>query len=151
MSCNQFWLKRGSCQTEQVIEGLDRAVKTMKKGEVALLTIEPEYAFGPSESQQELAKVPANSTVYYEIELVSFVKVSLIYLSLFLFYSFEAWYYNQNRCFGYRNSNWMQEKESWDMNTEEKIEAAGKKKEEGNALFKAGKYERASKRYEKVT
>lgn len=43
-----------------------------------------------------------------------------------------------------------QDKESWDMNTEEKIEAAGKKKEEGNALFKAGKYARASKRYEKV-
>lgn len=36
------------------------------------------------------------------------------------------------------------------MNTQEKIEAAGKKKEEGNALFKAAKYERASKRYEKV-
>lgn len=44
----------------------------------------------------------------------------------------------------------LQEKESWDMNTAEKIEAAGKKKEEGNALFKAGKYARASKRYEKV-
>ena len=36
------------------------------------------------------------------------------------------------------------------MNNEEKIEAAGKKKEEGNALFKLGKYARASKRYEKV-
>lgn len=36
------------------------------------------------------------------------------------------------------------------MNVTEKIEAAGKKKEEGNALFKAGKYARASKRYEKV-
>lgn len=36
------------------------------------------------------------------------------------------------------------------MNTPEKIEAAGKKKEEGNAYFKAGKYERASKRYKKV-
>lgn len=36
------------------------------------------------------------------------------------------------------------------MNTPEKIEAAGKKKEEGNALFKAGKYARASKRYEKA-
>jgi len=36
------------------------------------------------------------------------------------------------------------------MNTAEKIEAAGKKKEEGNALFKLGKYARASKRYEKV-
>ncbi|KAL0436199.1 UNVERIFIED_CONTAM: Peptidyl-prolyl cis-trans isomerase FKBP65 [Sesamum radiatum] len=100
---------------EQVIEGLDRAVMTMKKGEEALLTIAPEYAFGSSESKQELASVPANSTVYYEVELVSFVK----------------------------------EKESWDMNTEEKIEAAGKKKEEGNALFKAGKYVKASKRYEK--
>ncbi|GAU46287.1 hypothetical protein TSUD_175040, partial [Trifolium subterraneum] len=36
------------------------------------------------------------------------------------------------------------------MSTEEKIEAAGKKKEEGNVLFKAGKYARASKRYEKA-
>ncbi|KAJ0052947.1 hypothetical protein Pint_01481 [Pistacia integerrima] len=101
---------------EQVIEGLDRAMMTMKKNEVALLTIAPEYAFGSSESKQDLAVVPPNSTVYYEVELVSFAK----------------------------------EKESWDMNTQEKIEAAGKKKEEGNTLFKAGKYARASKKYEKA-
>ncbi|PNY10003.1 peptidyl-prolyl cis-trans isomerase fkbp62-like protein, partial [Trifolium pratense] len=101
---------------EQVIDGLDKAVMTMKKGEAALLTIAPEYAFGSSESQQELAVIPSNSTVYYEVELVAFDK----------------------------------EKESWDMSTEEKIEAAGKKKEEGNVLFKAGKYARASKRYEKA-
>ncbi|KAF3456703.1 hypothetical protein FNV43_RR01357 [Rhamnella rubrinervis] len=98
---------------EQVIDGLDKAVKNMKKGEIAAVTIHPDYAF---ESPQELAIVPANSTVYYEVELLSFVK----------------------------------EKESWDMNTQEKIEAARKKKEEGNALFKAGKYLRASKRYEKA-
>ena len=36
------------------------------------------------------------------------------------------------------------------MNNQEKIEAAGKKKEEGNVLFKSGKFARASKRYEKV-
>ncbi|XP_021749621.1 peptidyl-prolyl cis-trans isomerase FKBP62-like [Chenopodium quinoa] len=101
---------------EQVIEGLDKAVLTMKKEEVASLTIAPEYAFGSVESKQDLAVVPPNSTVFYEVELVSFEK----------------------------------DKESWDMNTEEKIEAAGKKKEEGNALFKAGKYVRASKRYEKA-
>ncbi|TYJ19888.1 hypothetical protein E1A91_A09G222400v1 [Gossypium mustelinum] len=101
---------------EQVIDGLDNAVKTMKKGENALITIQPEYAFGSSESHQELAVVPANSTVYYEVEMVSFVK----------------------------------EKESWEMDTPQKIEAAGKKKEEGNALIKAGKFERASKRYEKA-
>ncbi|KAJ8477665.1 hypothetical protein OPV22_021392 [Ensete ventricosum] len=100
---------------EKVIEGLDQAVMTMKKGEIALVTIPPEYAFLSTESKQDLAAVPANSTVIYEVELVSFVK----------------------------------EKESWDMNTAEKIEAAAKKKEEGNALFKMGKYMRASKKYEK--
>ncbi|XP_048435966.1 70 kDa peptidyl-prolyl isomerase-like [Pyrus x bretschneideri] len=88
----------------------------MKNGEVALVTIQPEYAFGLTKSAQDLAVVPANSTVHYEVELVSFVK----------------------------------DKESWDTNTQEKLETAGKKKEEGNALFKAGKHERASKRYEKA-
>lgn len=101
---------------EQVVDGLDKAVKKMKKGEIALITIQPEYAFGAFDSPQDLAVVPGNSVVYYEVELVSFVK----------------------------------EKESWDMSTQEKIEAAGKKKEEGNVLFKAGKYVRASKRYEKA-
>ncbi|KAK5841148.1 hypothetical protein PVK06_010057 [Gossypium arboreum] len=100
----------------QVIDGLEKTVKTMKKGEHALITIQPEYAFGSSESQQELAVIPANSTVNYEVELVSFVK----------------------------------EKESWEMNAPEKIEASGKKKEEGNVLFRAGNIERASKRYEKA-
>lgn len=101
---------------EAVIEGLDRAVLNMKKGEVALVTIPPEYAYGSTESKQDLAIVPPNSTVIYEVELVSFVK----------------------------------DKESWDLNNSEKIEAAGTKKEEGNALFKLGKYARASKRYEKA-
>lgn len=62
--------------TEQVIDGLDRAVITMKKGEVASLTIAPEYAFGSTETKQELAVVPPNSTLHYEVELVSFVKVN---------------------------------------------------------------------------
>lgn len=31
----------------------------------------------------------------------------------------------------------------WEMNNQEKIEAAGRKKEEGNLLFKNGKYELA--------
>jgi FK506-binding protein 4/5 len=60
-----------------VIEGLDRAVMSMKKGEVALVTIPPEYAFSSTELKQDLAVVPANSTVIYEIELVSFIKVGL--------------------------------------------------------------------------
>ncbi|PPS04114.1 hypothetical protein GOBAR_AA16562 [Gossypium barbadense] len=77
---------------------------------------EGSFEFKVDEGQQELAVIPANSTVYYEVELVSFVK----------------------------------EKESWEMNAPEKIEASGKKKEEGNVLFRAGNIERASKRYEKA-
>lgn len=37
------------------------------------------------------------------------------------------------------------------MNNHERIEAAGKKKEEGNLLFKSGKYQRAAKKYDKVS
>ena len=36
------------------------------------------------------------------------------------------------------------------MNNQEKTEAAGRKKEEGNLLFKNGKYQRAGKKYDKV-
>eukprot|EP00252_Welwitschia_mirabilis_P017965 TRINITY_DN40097_c0_g1_i1.p1 TRINITY_DN40097_c0_g1~~TRINITY_DN40097_c0_g1_i1.p1 ORF type:complete len:559 (+),score=133.00 TRINITY_DN40097_c0_g1_i1:209-1885(+) len=100
---------------EQVVEGLDRAVMTMKKGEVATVTVFPEYAY-QSETKTDLAVVPPRTTLVYEIEMVSFVK----------------------------------EKESWDLNNTEKIEMAQKKKDEGNALFKAGKYWRASKKYEKA-
>lgn len=73
--CTLFW-------TEQVIEGLDKAVVTMKKGEVAYITIPPEHAFSSTESKQDLAVVPPNSTVIYEVELVSFVKVCLIWFPL---------------------------------------------------------------------
>jgi len=102
---------------EQVIDGLDQTVMTMKKGEVALARIPPELAFGSTETKHDLAVVPPNSTVFYEVELVSFDK----------------------------------EKESWDLKSNaEKIEAAAKKKEEGNVWFKMGKYAKASKRYEKA-
>jgi peptidylprolyl isomerase len=60
---------------DQVIEGLDKAVLSMKKGEVALVIIPPHHAFGTNETNQDLAMVPPNSSVYYEMELVSFDKV----------------------------------------------------------------------------
>ncbi|GJN21089.1 hypothetical protein PR202_gb08537 [Eleusine coracana subsp. coracana] len=102
---------------DQVIEGLDKAVSSMKRGEVALVTLPPKHAFGANETKQDLAIVPPNSSICYEVELVSFDK----------------------------------EKESWDLkDNTEKIEAAAKKKDEGNVWFKIGKYARASKRYGKA-
>lgn len=101
---------------DQVILGLDVAVAKMKKGEIASVTVTPEYGFGAVETKRDLAVVPPNSTLVYEVELISFTK----------------------------------EKEFWQMNGSEKLEAAAKKKEEGNALFKDGKYWRAAKKYERA-
>ncbi|XP_050370939.1 uncharacterized protein LOC126788949 [Argentina anserina] len=46
----------------QIIEGLNKAVVTMKKGEITLLFIISEYAIGVLEDQMELVVVPSNST-----------------------------------------------------------------------------------------
>ncbi|KAF8406187.1 hypothetical protein HHK36_008267 [Tetracentron sinense] len=101
---------------EQVISGLDRAAETMKKGELSILTIKPEYGFGSVEVKRDLAIIPPYSGLVYEVEMVDFTK----------------------------------EKAPWEMSNHEKIEAAGKKKEEGNQLFKNGKHQRAAKRYGKA-
>lgn len=60
---------------EQVIAGLDRAVATMKKGERAIVSIHPEYAFGNVEVRRDLAVVPPGSNVVYEVEMMNFIKV----------------------------------------------------------------------------
>ncbi|GAA0154326.1 chaperone [Lithospermum erythrorhizon] len=101
---------------EQVIVGLDRTASTMRKGEQASVTIKPEYGFGCVEVKGDLAVVPANSTIIYEVEMLDFTR----------------------------------EKAPWELCNNERIEAADKKKEEGNELFKTGKYERAGKKYEKA-
>ncbi|KAE8682803.1 Peptidyl-prolyl cis-trans isomerase FKBP65 [Hibiscus syriacus] len=44
----------------------------------------------------------------------------------------------------------VKEKAPWELNSKEKIEAAGVKKEEGNILFKNGNYQRAGKKYDKA-
>ncbi|GJP31606.1 hypothetical protein CLOM_g14251 [Closterium sp. NIES-68] len=88
----------------------------MKKGELATITISPEYAYGSEEKTLEKGTVPPNSTVVYELRLADFVK----------------------------------DRESWELGDEEKISHAAKKKEEGNLLFKSGKYIRAAKKYSKA-
>lgn len=58
-----------------MISGLDRAVATMKKGERAIITIHPDYAFGNFEVRRDFAIVPPGSYVVYDIEMMDFIKV----------------------------------------------------------------------------
>ncbi len=50
-----------------MIKAWDIAVKTMKKGEVAMYTCKPEYAYG---EEGFAPKIPPNATLLFEIELV---------------------------------------------------------------------------------
>ncbi|XP_075637885.1 70 kDa peptidyl-prolyl isomerase-like isoform X2 [Castanea sativa] len=95
---------------EQINEGLDRAIMTMKKGEQALVTVTKGYLHSNDISGME------NEDLFYEVELIDFIK----------------------------------EKPFWKMDTKEKIEACERKKNDGNVLFKAGKFWRASRKYEKA-
>lgn len=57
-----------------VIDGLEECVMTMDVGEVASCTIPPQHAFGAVGSNQyHLSGIPPNSTVIYEIEILSVV------------------------------------------------------------------------------
>ncbi|KAF9600190.1 hypothetical protein IFM89_005014 [Coptis chinensis] len=82
--CETYWeIARWNCVSEddelfefkmdeeQVIDGLDRAVMTMKKGEVVESTIVLEYGFGSSEFKQELAVVTPNSTMKLSLNPLS--------------------------------------------------------------------------------
>ncbi|XP_070566241.1 peptidyl-prolyl cis-trans isomerase FKBP4-like [Ptychodera flava] len=52
----------------QVIKAWDMGVATMKLGEVCVITCKPEYAYG----KRAQGKIPANSTLVFEVELFSF-------------------------------------------------------------------------------
>ena len=60
---------------KQVIVGLDKVVETMNTREVSPIIIGPEYGFGNIETQRDLAVIPPNSTLIYEVEMASFTKV----------------------------------------------------------------------------
>ena len=55
----------------EVIEGFDLAVSTMKKGELSRFLISPEYGFRDYGAPP---RIPAEATVMFEIELLSFVE-----------------------------------------------------------------------------
>ena len=57
--------------------GLEEAVQTMKLSEVAEVIVQPQYGFGSQEHQSPQAMIPADSTLFYTVELVQLSKVCL--------------------------------------------------------------------------
>lgn len=53
----------------KVIKGWDIGVATMKKGEIALLTCAPEYAYGDT----SCGKIPPGATLQFEIEMIDWI------------------------------------------------------------------------------
>eukprot|EP00218_Dolichomastix_sp_CCMP3274_P005528 CAMPEP_0170159242 /NCGR_PEP_ID=MMETSP0033_2-20121228/70240_1 /TAXON_ID=195969 /ORGANISM="Dolichomastix tenuilepis, Strain CCMP3274" /LENGTH=550 /DNA_ID=CAMNT_0010396715 /DNA_START=15 /DNA_END=1667 /DNA_ORIENTATION=+ len=65
---------------DEVIEGLDKAVMTMNKGEKAEITIAPEFGFGSdADVSRDLGVVSKGSTLVYTVELVELEKAKEAY------------------------------------------------------------------------
>jgi FKBP-type peptidyl-prolyl cis-trans isomerase len=95
-------------------EGFEAAVAAMKKGERALATLAPAFAFGAAGAPAgapwaPTAAVPPNAAVTYELELLDSQKA----------------------------------KDTWEMDAGEKVAAGVAAKDKGNAAFKAGALARA--------
>jgi FK506-binding protein 4/5 len=54
----------------------------MKKGEQAILTINLDFGFGSSEVRRDLAVIPPSSNVVYGVEVLDFLKVTVILIKL---------------------------------------------------------------------
>mmetsp|Transcript_11605 Transcript_11605/g.11988 ORF Transcript_11605/g.11988 Transcript_11605/m.11988 type:complete len:162 (+) Transcript_11605:54-539(+) len=54
----------------EVILGWDQGITSMKKGEVSILKITPEYGYG----SRAIGPIPSNSTLLFEVELIDWKK-----------------------------------------------------------------------------
>lgn len=76
MLVNASYLLKNWSFADEVVSGLDLAVSTMKKGEFALVIVSPSHGFGNTEKKTKWGVIPPCSTLYYEVEMINFQKVS---------------------------------------------------------------------------
>lgn len=63
----------GEGSEQKVIDGVERAVEKMKKGETSRIILKPQYAFA-SKGSEEFG-IPPNATIEYIVTLKNFEKV----------------------------------------------------------------------------
>ena len=64
----------------EVIKGWDLGVASMARGEISILKIQPEYAYG---AMGKPPTIPENATLIFEIELCKFQLETMVYLETF--------------------------------------------------------------------
>lgn len=103
-----------------VVDGLDRAILSMKSGETAVVCVAPEHAFGSAPElltpELQAKEVSSSDTILVTVTLVKFQKA----------------------------------KDMWSMSFEEKAEEMQARKERGNEMYKAGHMTMAKKCYERA-
>lgn len=97
-----------------ITDGVEQALKKMKKGEHSRLLVKSKYAYHSNGCPQH--QIPPNADLEYEVELKKFEKG----------------------------------KESWEMDTAEKLEQAEISKTKGTEFFKANKFNIAVKYYKRI-
>ncbi|RRT78303.1 hypothetical protein B296_00024462, partial [Ensete ventricosum] len=126
---------------------LPKIVKTMRRGEKAFVTIQPQYAFGEAgrEATNGLPAIPSNAILNIELELVSLKPVVDVTGDMKVLKKILR------AGKGVRTPNSGETVcDMREMTGLEKIQAAEGTKSSGNDLFKNGKFERAAKKYDKV-
>jgi len=59
---------------ENMTQGLEKALCTMKKGEKSLFRVSPTYGYGEKATKKGDLEIPPNSFISYEIEILNFEK-----------------------------------------------------------------------------
>lgn len=119
-----------------VLESIEKALEKFKKGETSKLIIAPKHGFDQEGSNQ--FGVPPNATLEYIVTLKTFEKV-LSFNTIFMYT------YQQSEEF----TILFQARDSWALDSEEKVEEGKRFKEKGTTYFKAGKINLAIKMYKK--
>lgn len=67
----------GEVEDPKITVGLETAIKKMKEKETSRFTVSPAYAYGKNGNKE--LNIPADATLTYEVELVSFEKAKKVY------------------------------------------------------------------------
>ncbi|KAF3831446.1 hypothetical protein GH733_000258 [Mirounga leonina] len=138
----------GEGEDHDIPIGIDKALEKMQREEQCILHLGPRYGFG--EAGKPKFGIEPNAELIYEVTLKSFEKDEVCLLSLTLRPEYGRADSAQLTKALSVLTLFLRAKESWEMDTKEKLEQAAIVKEKGTVYFKGGKYMQAVIQYGKI-